>query len=102
MHQVESLCHAIYFPVDPISAGSLTLLHGLLYYIIRGYLHEECAELARFNLAAYAEFCERQFSNGLNSYEMMRDPTLEKIQALLIGVWSSPAAQSRNVANSRR
>jgi hypothetical protein len=86
VRQIEALCHAIYFPVDPIPAGSLTLLHGLLYYIIRDYLHEECSDLARFDLAAYAGFCERQFLAGLKSYEMMCDPTLQKVQALLIGV----------------
>ncbi|KAF4214232.1 hypothetical protein CNMCM8980_006917 [Aspergillus fumigatiaffinis] len=72
--------------VDPIPAGSLTLLHGLLYYIIRDYLHEECSDLARFDLAAYAGFCERHFLAGLKSYEMMCDPTLQKVQALLIGI----------------
>ncbi|KAM0114342.1 hypothetical protein ACP6JC_009140 [Aspergillus fumigatus] len=71
---------------DPIPAGSLTLLHGLLYYIIRDYLHEECSDLARFDLAAYAGFCERHFLAGLKSYEMMCDPTLQKVQALLIGI----------------
>ncbi|KAH1271367.1 hypothetical protein KXW98_009094 [Aspergillus fumigatus] len=86
LRQIESLCHAIYFPVDPIPAGSLTLLHGLLYYIIRDYLHEECSDLARFDLAAYAGFCERHFLAGLKSYEMMCDPTLQKVQALLIGI----------------
>ncbi|KAH2653882.1 hypothetical protein LV164_005757 [Aspergillus fumigatus] len=71
---------------DPIPAGSLTLLHGLLYYIIRDYLHEECSDLARFDLAAHAGFCERHFLAGLKSYEMMCDPTLQKVQALLIGI----------------
>jgi hypothetical protein len=58
----------------------------LLYYIIRDYLHEESSDLARFDLAAYARFCERHFLAGLKSYEMMCDPTLQKVQALLIGV----------------
>ncbi|KAK1145234.1 hypothetical protein N8T08_004387 [Aspergillus melleus] len=43
-------------------------------------------DLAHYNLAASVEFCERHFFDGLNSYEMMTAPTLEKVQALLIGI----------------
>lgn len=84
--QVESLCQSIYFPINPVPAGSLTLLYGLLYYIIRDYLHEGHPDLARYDLASSARICERRFYLGLNSYELMADPTIEKIQALLIGV----------------
>ena len=84
--QIESLCQSIYFPSDPIPAGSLILLHGLLYYVIRDYLHEGDPDLAKFDVSTYAKVCENRFSTGLKSYEMMVDPTLEKIQALLLGV----------------
>ncbi|KAE8375755.1 C6 transcription factor [Aspergillus bertholletiae] len=84
--QVESLCQSIYFPVNPVPAGSLTLLYGLLYYIIRDYLHDGHPELARYDLSSSAKTCERRFYLGLNSYELMADPTIEKIQALLIGI----------------
>ncbi|BCR92189.1 transcription factor domain-containing protein [Aspergillus chevalieri] len=84
--QIESLCQSIYFPADPIPAGSLTLLHGLLYFVVRDYLHEDDPDLAKFDASTYCKFCEDWFSAGLKSYEMMIDPTLEKIQALLLGV----------------
>ncbi|KAF9891869.1 hypothetical protein FE257_003354 [Aspergillus nanangensis] len=84
--QVEILCQSIYFPIRPIAAGSLTLLHGLLYYIMRDFAHERPAELAHYDLLSSANFCGQQFSLGLNSHEMMVNPTLEKIQALLVGV----------------
>ncbi|KAE8153780.1 hypothetical protein BDV25DRAFT_168297 [Aspergillus avenaceus] len=84
--QIEALCQSIYFPLNPVPAGSLTLLYGLLYYIIRDYLHEGNPDLARFDLLSSAQACERRFYAGLNSYEMMEYPTLEKIQALLIGI----------------
>lgn len=84
--QVESLCQSIYFPSDPIPAGSLTLLHGLLYFIIRDYLHEDDSDLARFDAAGYCKLCEDRFVTGLKNFEMMTDPTLEKLQALLLGV----------------
>lgn len=84
--QVESLCQSIYFPSDPIPAGSVTLLHGLLYFIIRDYLHEDDSDLARFDAAGYCKLCEDRFVTGLKNFEMMTDPTLEKLQALLLGV----------------
>ncbi|KAL2861209.1 transcription factor domain-containing protein [Aspergillus lucknowensis] len=84
--QLESLCQSIYFPLDPIPAGSMTLLHGLLYFVIRDYMHEGDPDLARFDLPSSKSFCERSFSVGLSSPQMMVDPTLEKVQALLIGI----------------
>ncbi|KAF7595392.1 hypothetical protein BBP40_006386 [Aspergillus hancockii] len=84
--QVESLCQSIYFPLNPVPVGSLTLLYGLLYYIIRDYLHEGHPDLSRFDLSSIAKLCEHRFYSGLNSYEMIADPTIEKIQALLIGI----------------
>ncbi|KAL3469756.1 fungal-specific transcription factor domain-containing protein [Aspergillus californicus] len=84
--QLEKLCQSIYFPFEPIAAGSTTLLHGLLYFVIRDYMHEGDPDLARFDLESSKSFCERSFFAGLNSSQMMVDPTLEKVQALLIGV----------------
>ncbi|KAI9375133.1 fungal-specific transcription factor domain-containing protein [Aspergillus egyptiacus] len=84
--QLETLCQSIYFPLDPIPAGSTTLLHGLLYFVIRDYMHEGDPDLARFDLASSKAFCERNFLAGLNNYQMVMDPTLQKVQALLIGV----------------
>lgn len=84
--QLESLCQSIYFPIEPIPSGSTTLLHGLLYFVIRDYIHEGDPDLARYDLSSSKTFCERSFSAGLNSPQMLADPTLEKVQALLIGV----------------
>ncbi|XHG01002.1 hypothetical protein AWENTII_004408 [Aspergillus wentii] len=82
--QIESLCQKIYFPSEPIPAGSLTLLHGLLYIVIRDYMHEKDSDLP--DCESYAALCERRFTAGLKSYEMTVNPTLEKIQALFLGV----------------
>ncbi|KAL4925689.1 transcription factor domain-containing protein [Aspergillus undulatus] len=84
--QLESLCQSIYFPIEPIPAGATTLLHGLLYFLIRDYIHEGEPDLAHFDLSSSKTFCERNFSIGLNSPQILTDPTLEKVQALLIGI----------------
>ncbi|OJJ50225.1 hypothetical protein ASPZODRAFT_58444 [Penicilliopsis zonata CBS 506.65] len=87
--QIETLCQKIYFPSESLAPGSTTLLHGLLYYIIRDYAHEDTHQLPNPDFINYIKLCERNFSSGLNSYEMMVNPTLEKVQALLIGVIKS-------------
>lgn len=84
--QIEALCQKIYFPSEPIPAGSTTLLYGLLYYVIRDYMHEEDSEISGFDCAAYAEICLRQFNQDLKSLEMVVNPTLEKVQAMLVSV----------------
>ncbi|KAK2800055.1 hypothetical protein FQN51_006294 [Onygenales sp. PD_10] len=84
--QIERLCQKVYFPSDPIPAGSITLMHGLLYYIIRDYHHLGDATLADSDCTLYADLCEKSFRLGLKSYDMIVNPTLEKVQALLIGV----------------
>ncbi|KAL4935121.1 hypothetical protein BDV06DRAFT_217654 [Aspergillus oleicola] len=87
--QLESLCQSIYFPVEPVPAGATTLLHGFLYFIIRDYIYEGSSDLARFDLESSKSFCERSFVIGLNSTQMLADPTLEKVQALLIGTYKA-------------
>ncbi|KAL4865007.1 hypothetical protein BDV12DRAFT_156654 [Aspergillus spectabilis] len=84
--QLESLCQSIYFPLDPIPAGATTLLHGLLYFVMRDYIHEGDPDLARYDLVSSKSFCEKSFSTGLNSHQILAEPTLEKVQALLIGI----------------
>ncbi|QSS49462.1 C6 transcription factor [Histoplasma capsulatum var. duboisii H88] len=84
--QIEKLCQKIYFPSEPITAGSITLLHGLLYFIIRDYIHIGDTSLPQPDCAIYADMCEKNFVQGLKSYDIFVSPTLEKVQALLIGV----------------
>ncbi|KAL2359088.1 hypothetical protein RJZ56_008078 [Blastomyces dermatitidis] len=84
--QIEKLCQKVYFPSEPITAGSITLMHGLLYFIIRDYMHGGDSSLSQSDCTLYADICEKSFVQGLKSYEMFVGPTLEKVQALLIGV----------------
>ncbi|PYH49584.1 transcription factor domain-containing protein [Aspergillus saccharolyticus JOP 1030-1] len=87
--RIETLCHSIYFPLEPVPAGTFALFYGLFYYIIRDYLHAQDPDLGRYNLSSALEICETQLDAGLASPTIMIDPTLEKIQALLIGVTKS-------------
>lgn len=83
---MEHLCQSIYFPLNPVPPGSLTLFYGILFYVVRDYLHAGDPDLAQFDLQLSLELCERHFVAGLSKPEIMFEPTLEKIQALLLGV----------------
>ncbi|OJZ84690.1 hypothetical protein ASPFODRAFT_192804 [Aspergillus luchuensis CBS 106.47] len=84
--RVEHLCQSIYFPLNPVPPGSLTLFYGILFYVIRDYLHAGDPDLAHFDLQSSLALCERHFAAGLSGPEVISEPTLEKIQALLLGV----------------
>jgi hypothetical protein len=87
--QLEALCRKIYFPSEPIPGGSTTLLYGLLYYVIRDYLHEMDPDLSAFDCDSYARVCQRQFDLEMKNFEAWSNPTLEKVQAMLIAVSKS-------------
>ncbi|KAF2452502.1 C6 transcription factor [Lineolata rhizophorae] len=82
---VEKLCQKIYFPSEPIPPGSVTLMHALLYYIMRDYAEEDYSDLSEFDLATYKDICEKNLYKGLETYETLVTPTLENIQSLLLG-----------------
>ncbi|PGH27803.1 hypothetical protein AJ80_00591 [Polytolypa hystricis UAMH7299] len=84
--RLEALCQKVYFPSEPIPAGSTTLLYGLLYYVIRDCLDKEDTALSAFDCASYAEICRRQFTLDMNSFDPAAIPTLETVQAALIAV----------------
>ncbi|RAK75782.1 transcription factor domain-containing protein [Aspergillus fijiensis CBS 313.89] len=87
--RIETLCHSIYFPLDPVPAGTYTLFYGLFFYIIRDYFHAQDPDLAHYDLSSALETCEKQLDSGLREPAIMVEPTLEKIQALLIGITKS-------------
>ncbi len=84
--QLEILCQRAYFSTEPISAGGFTFLNGLLYHLIEEYMNENDEALASFDSKLYADMCERNFCAGIQQYEGLVVPSLEHIQALILGV----------------
>lgn len=81
---LEDLCKKIYFPTEPVSKGETTLLNGLLFYVFAEYCQD--ADAIASNYPIYMQLCEKNFVTGLQDYECLVTPTLENIQALLLGV----------------
>lgn len=61
-------------------------MHGLLYFTMRDYKIEDDGSLSQWDLSTYTELCERNFYQGLETYESLVIPTLENIQSLFIAV----------------
>ncbi|KFZ20536.1 hypothetical protein V501_00068 [Pseudogymnoascus sp. VKM F-4519 (FW-2642)] len=80
--QLESLCQRIYFPVNPLSTGELTVFHGVLYFSMW-----ETESTARSGLEAeevrrYRDICWTNFQAGLEPHELVAIPTYENTLAL--------------------
>ncbi|OJD36814.1 c6 transcription factor [Diplodia corticola] len=84
LQQLEKLCQKVYFPSDSVTPGSLTLMHGLLFFTLRDYITENDTALSNWDLPVFAELCEHNFYQCLERYESLVVPTLENIQSLLL------------------
>ena len=94
---LEDLCKKVYLPTRPYSKGEITLLNGLLFYLLDTYSQENSPDLSSSECAAYAKLCEKNFCDGIQEYECLVTPTLENIQCLMMGV--SHASARVNLSN---
>lgn len=97
---LEKLCQKVYFPMDPLPVGTVTLMYGFLYFVTREYYSNGTMTLGGWRLDELMEQCEREFGRGLGRYETMSVPTLENLQCLMLGVrlFSSPGTARANLA----
>ncbi|KAH8762821.1 fungal-specific transcription factor domain-containing protein [Hyaloscypha finlandica] len=88
---LEDLCKKVYLPTRPYSKGEITLLNGLLFYLLDTYSQENSPDLSSSECAAYAKICEKNFCDGIQEYECLVTPTLENIQCLMMGAMKAQA-----------
>ena len=90
LEQVEELCKRVYFPVEPLSMGEVTLFNGMLFVILSDVISS--GEFGSFDeeqlgeMKAYQESCQSNFMAGLETYEVGGIPSYEHALALCIGV----------------
>ncbi|KAF7193710.1 ABC-transporter-regulating transcription factor [Pseudocercospora fuligena] len=110
--EVETLCRAAYFPTQPMSVGALTMMHGLLLFLMMEWmLHPDLNIPRGVEPQALYEQCERNFDAGLQFHEIWTNPTLENVKALRIAAcraqensnmkrsWTVMACAARHVLN---
>lgn len=85
--QLERLCQQIYFPTDSVSLPSLTLMNGMLYYLITELLfNDDIGSFTSYDLKALRDQAEQNFHLGVETYEIFASPSLESAKVLMLAV----------------
>lgn len=83
--QLERLCQQVYFPTEPVSLASLTLMNGMLLYMIKELLFEGNYGICRdHDLKALHDQAERNFHLGVETYEIFAYPSLDSAKVLML------------------
>ncbi|KAI1742080.1 hypothetical protein F4680DRAFT_412808 [Xylaria scruposa] len=83
---VEDICRRVCFPMDPVSIGLVTSMHGLLYCLLREFITLEDPLGKEYDLKTHAALCDRNFNIGIETYNVMAVPSFENVLALTMGV----------------
>lgn len=82
--QFNDLCKRVYFATEDYSTAAFSLVNGGLYY-----LFSEVGSVRGKNVAEFQEcaaICRSNFEYALGKFDLFTSPTLENIQALVLGV----------------
>lgn len=85
MAYLERCCQKIYFPTEPVQPGTITLMHGVLFFLLKDFAGRKEDIMKEIDLS-YIDLCERNFCRGLEVFETFTIPTLENILCLFMGV----------------
>ncbi len=83
---LKSLCQKIYFPVDPVSVGDLTLFNGILSLALWEVQALDNHDIDPQEIAQYRAVCDANFSHGVESPEIAAVPTYEHTLTLALAV----------------
>lgn len=92
--QLERICQQVYFPTEPVSMATLTLMNGMIFYMIKELLWGTTSSLGeQFDLKAYHDQAERNFHLGVETYEIFTQPSNESAKVLMLAVSALTARQ---------
>ncbi|KAM5345682.1 hypothetical protein ACJ41O_011543 [Fusarium nematophilum] len=84
--QVEDLCKRIYFPVELVSTGEVTLFNGILSIILRELISLAPESHLTQDIKYYQTVCEKNFQMGAETFEVMAIPTTENAMILSLAM----------------
>ncbi|KAJ5326382.1 uncharacterized protein N7506_009484 [Penicillium brevicompactum] len=82
---VESLCQSIYFPVSSITIGQITSMHGVFFFLLKEYQALKDSLCQQFDFELHLAQCEKNFSMGLETFDIMVMPSFDNILGLIMG-----------------
>ncbi|PHH76133.1 hypothetical protein CDD82_4129 [Ophiocordyceps australis] len=83
--QLEALCQHVYFPVDPLTTGQLTVFHGALYFALFEQSQSPTPHLDAEQVQQHLALCWHNFEAGLGSHELFAVASYENTLALAMG-----------------
>ena len=94
--QLERLCQTVYFPTEPASIASLTLVNGMLYYMIKELMFEgDYGMCKNYDLKSFCDQAEQNFHLGVETYEIFAHPSHESVKVLMLAVSIVPEFSSQ-------
>jgi len=87
--ELERVCQRVYFPTQPVSLAALTLMHGLLFYVMKEMMFDQSYGACHNYASAMGDYCaqaERNFHLGIETFDLLTSPSLESAKALSIAV----------------
>ncbi|RTE84707.1 hypothetical protein BHE90_000774 [Fusarium euwallaceae] len=97
MKQVEDLCRRVYFPVQAVTVGELTLLSAMLAVILCVFQSFPRPEFSDQEITKYYAACKENRLTGIETYEVNMIPTFEHCLVLYIAA-SLPFLPDRALA----
>ncbi|KAL4944173.1 hypothetical protein BDV06DRAFT_233777 [Aspergillus oleicola] len=83
---VEDLFRKVYFPTEPVSVGHVTAMHGILLSLLKEFIGLKDPLAEKYDLSAHLPLCEKNFSIGMQTYEILVVPSFENILTVLLAV----------------
>ncbi|KAJ0418976.1 hypothetical protein BJY00DRAFT_172326 [Aspergillus carlsbadensis] len=83
---VEDLFRKVYFPTEPLSVGHVTAMHGILLCLLKEFIAFKDPLAEKYDLPSYMPTIEKNFSAGLETYEMLAVPSFENVLSLVLAV----------------
>jgi hypothetical protein len=88
--EVEKLCQRVHFPVEPVTLGQITSLNGIFYILVKEFKMLQVNLGEKYNLDELLSKCQRNFNLGIETYEILVQPTYDNVLALPLAVSRSP------------
>ncbi|KAF2210030.1 hypothetical protein CERZMDRAFT_69594 [Cercospora zeae-maydis SCOH1-5] len=98
LEYLETACRAAYFPTEPLSAGQVAVMHGLIYYLLWEWKSRpDIPPPGNMDFDSMMKLSEGNFELALRTYEVLAYATHDNTMALYIA-----AVKSREHSNVKR
>ncbi|EGX90690.1 C6 transcription factor [Cordyceps militaris CM01] len=84
---LKNLCQNVYFPLDPMTVGQLTLFNALLYFAIWEVQSRGDSEIDAEDLAKYRQVTDANFNQGVEEAEIIAIANYENALTLCLAAY---------------